>query len=858
LIEKQEFDLDSLINRKVTYHKTFLCSGDESGCDRKCEINMIEVDNKKFPFGGACNKYYNLRFQIKADAEKNDLVTLRQKLVFEKYASIKLSEEKEKNAKTIGINKSFIMDTYYPLFYNFFTKLGLKVILSEEIKRKGIEKMNSSFCYPVEISHGLFQDLIDKNPDYIFLPHITEIHIKNEDFYKRTCVFVQAEPYYLKVAFSNEKLPEILSPVISFASGLESAEEYFLKIAKKLGFSKNEARFAYKFALEKQHELFEEFKNIGKNFLEEIKNQKKFAIVLFGRPYNSFAKEANLNIPHKFASRDRVVIPYDFLPIDDEKSYKHMYWATGNTILRVANLVKNNPLLFGCYITNFSCGPDSFIISYFREIMGQKPFLTLELDSHSADAGINTRIEAALDIMESYTELYKKGLIKEEEQDFTPIKVVYRKNKIFIETEGEEFPITDKRVKVIFPSMGEAQTRALNSAFRTLGINSKEMPIPTMETLKIGRANTTCKECLPLILTTGTMIEYFNNRPEDEITLFFMPHGAGPCRQGQYHIFQENLINKLKIKNAAIITSTDEKSYNEFGNKFLIIAWIAIIASECFEECKSVLKVLAEDKINSLKIYNAEFENFLKSIETGNINLIFKQIKETSEVFSKIKLKTSLNDAKIISLVGEVYVRREEFSRLNLIEILEKNDFVVIPTPASEYVYYCNYLAKKGIRKTLTTYHRIKTYIANFIENFIEKRIKKEFIKTGLIHYNPVDIKKTINHSNHLISEDLLGEAILTVGSSLREIIDSSCVVISIGPFGCMPSRVAESILNKVMNKNGKETASKKQLNLKINNLPFLAIETDGNIFPPLLLSKIEIFILQANRLHEILQKEKH
>ena len=114
-----------------------------------------------------------------------------------------------------------------------------------------------------------------------------------------------------------------------------------------------------------------------------------------------------------------------------------------------------------------------------------------------------------------------------------------------------------------------------------------------------------------------------------------------------------------------------------------------------------------------------------------------------------------------------------------------------------------------------------------------------------------IEVEKTMQHSKHLISPYLFGEAVLTIGSALREIIDNSCGVISIGPFGCMPARVAESILSKEMNKTGKEIASKKEIGFETIELPFLALETDGNIFPPLIQSKIEIFMLQANRLHE-------
>ena len=60
-IQEQNFDLDELMNRKVEYGKSFICAGGAEKCDRKCSIAIIEIENKKFPFGGACNKYYELQ-----------------------------------------------------------------------------------------------------------------------------------------------------------------------------------------------------------------------------------------------------------------------------------------------------------------------------------------------------------------------------------------------------------------------------------------------------------------------------------------------------------------------------------------------------------------------------------------------------------------------------------------------------------------------------------------------------------------------------------------------------------------------------------------------------------------------------
>ena len=59
------------------------------------------------------------------------------------------------------------------------------------------------------------------------------------------------------------------------------------------------------------------------------------------------------------------------------------------------------PRLYAVYITNFGCGPDSFISHFFRDLSKGKPYLQLEIDEHSADAGAITRCEAFLDSLKN-------------------------------------------------------------------------------------------------------------------------------------------------------------------------------------------------------------------------------------------------------------------------------------------------------------------------------------------------------------------------------------------------------------------------------------------------------------------------
>lgn len=128
------------------------------------------------------------------------------------------------------------------------------------------------------------------------------------------------------------------------------------------------------------------------------------------------------------------MIPLDFLELDAEKAKRHMYWGMGQMMMKAGRVVRRHPQLFGTYITNFSCGPDSFILGYFRDLMGRKPSLTLELDSHTADAGLETRIEAFLDIVAAYRQLVADKKIAQKRADFLPARTIMESGSLQVIT----------------------------------------------------------------------------------------------------------------------------------------------------------------------------------------------------------------------------------------------------------------------------------------------------------------------------------------------------------------------------------------------------------------------------------------
>ncbi|CAB1081447.1 putative CoA-substrate-specific enzyme activase [Olavius algarvensis Delta 1 endosymbiont] len=871
LMPPERFDLQTLVEREVVYKKPFTCRGGQEKCDRRCEIAMIEIEGQKYPFGGACNRYYNLRHKVSYDIQKLDLVRMRQELIFNQYGAGGPQEKRIARRGTIGFNRSFLVNTYYPLYSHFFAELGYDIVMPDTASQEGVDQRNAAFCYPVELAHGFFYTLLEMEnpPDYIFLPHFKAVPGEKNSAsssQSQVCPLVQGETFYLQTTFRKKidqlKLDgtRLLTPLIDLSIDLDDARQPLVKTAAKMGISRTEARRAFDKALQQQRACQAQMKALGRQMLHSLaEDPQKYAVVIFSRPYNGFVEEAHMGIPHKFASRGIPVIPLDFLDLEEEHSKRHMYWGMGKLMMKAARFVERHPQLFGTYITNFSCGPDSFVVSYFRDIMGRKPSLTLELDSHTADAGLETRVEAFLDIVNAYRQLVAGNQITAKQKTFQPAKTVLNNGTTSVVTSsGEMLPMTDPRVTVLLPSMGKYGSEAFAAVLRGYGFNALAHRPSDEAVLKMGRANTTCKECLPLILTTGTLLSYIHNgRSDDEVLVYFFATGSGPCRFGQYSIFMEDLVKRLEIPDVALLTLTSENSYVGLGNDFETRAWWAVVVSDVMEDIRSMILTNAADGTAGMQVFDEEWQQILNQMEIGDFSGLERQLAQSAARFRGIALKRPVPEVPVVTLAGEIFVRRDALSRQYLTESLAGMGFATSCSPVAEWVLYCNYLVNAGLTpEDLSFFERIKFKIRNKFQARYEKKIKALLSASGLVHAEPLDMDAIIENAAPYISKDLPGEAVLTVGGALTEVVSHSCGVIAIGPFGCMPNRLSESILNEAMNSNDKLATDPDNRELRtvltdIDELPFLAIESDGSPFPQLINAKLETFCLRAERLHQ-------
>jgi predicted nucleotide-binding protein (sugar kinase/HSP70/actin superfamily) len=269
----------------------------------------------------------------------------------------------------------------------------------------------------------------------------------------------------------------------------------------------------------------------------------------------------------------------------------------------------------------------------------------------------------------------------------------------------------------------------------------------------------------------------------------------------------------------------------------------------------------AADPQAAMQCFEKEWGLLIAAIESGLPGAVDHQLDRSAENLKRIDLKRPVGAVPVISLVGEIFVRRDGISRQYLTERLAQAGFACTCAPVAEWIHYTDWLLTQGFTSNgrATLWQKMGLAFKRHNMRKIETRVIQKLAFSGLIRNHMVDISEIIRHAHPHVAPDHMGEAILTVGSALHEVASTACGVIAIGPFGCMPNRMAESILNEVMTATDKLKATPGDRRLRamltgMEALPFLAIESDGSPFPQIIEAKLEAFCLRAGQLHERMQ----
>jgi len=828
------------LSEKSCEIKSFTCGG----CPNVCEINRVKIhgENEYLFYGGRCEKY-DVRKSQKTSLP--DLFEYREKMLWKahfKYSdslSVMGDGSKEKDSLRIahhaslikiGIPYIFYFHDYLPFWTTLLWELGFEVVVSPKTNKQvitlGLENVLSEACFPIKVAHGHIKYLQDAGVDAIFIPSFINVGPGEEGCLKGlACPHTQTIPYVSRAAIRGMKA---IAPIVDLSGGTRHLKRELLSVLRDYSVKARDIDRALRLAGSAQDEFVKTISKKGNDVLsaEASSGSPRLStdrpvVIIVGRAYNAFDPGVNLEIPRRLANIDVLSVPMDFLLSDDQScdaGMSNMYWRSGQKILKAARTIRNTQGLYAIYIGNFSCGPDSFVLKYFNEEMDGKPFLHIEIDEHSADAGAITRCEAFLDSIE--------------QQNCNSLCVTSNEvtDKSF-SVKNHLLPITHhsslKKRTVFIPRMAD-HSFALSAAFEHCGVPAEILPESDRESVDIARKYVSGKECYPFLVTTGDMLRrVFSPGFRPEGAMFFMPSGTGPCRFGQYNVAQRLVLKKLGMEDIPIFSpNQDMQFYSDLGivgRKFSMKTWEGIIAYELLTKCLHETRPYEKTSGEAEAIYEIYHNKIYQGLSSrnGGVRPVLKKMKQDFASLPRNKDKRPL-----IGVIGEIFVRSHKFSNEGLIKKIEGLGGEVWLAPIEEWLYYINAMS---FRKALIK--RDRSAMMNiFIKRLMQKRIEHRFGKifNGFLRtLREPDTKKILKKAAPYVHDSFEGETVLSIGKAIDLIENGAAGIVNAMPFGCMPGTIVTALMKTINDDYG---------------VPCISIPYDGTESPATTL-QIEAFM---------------
>lgn len=337
----------------------------------------------------------------------------------------------------VGIPRALAYYTFYPLWRTFLEKLGAEVIISKQTNRKvledGIKETVNDACIPVKVYHGHTFDLVGK-VDYIFMPRMISAD--------RKATFC---PKFLglpdMVRYSGVTLPEIIDVRYNRSGFPGGLLRFFIHVARAIKV-RNPFRIAYAaisaFRVHKKYHklLLQGMKppqaidlvfgdnSSGSNKTSSAKTDsapakpRKVSVALLGYPYAIYDPYISAGVYSKLENLNVNVITYEQIPLREMRRFsrimpQNFFWYYSNQVCWAGMyLLENKELIDGIiHVTAFGCGPDAMVDKTLELEAKQTavPFLSLTIDEHTGEGGVQTRLEAFVDMLTAKKAKKKAG-----------------------------------------------------------------------------------------------------------------------------------------------------------------------------------------------------------------------------------------------------------------------------------------------------------------------------------------------------------------------------------------------------------------------------------------------------------------
>jgi predicted CoA-substrate-specific enzyme activase len=396
-------------------HRTTRCKG----CSNNCllTVNDFGVDeatgkHRRFITGNRCERGAGNALDKKNEVP--NLFKYKSERLFDAYTPIPAEQA---TRGVVGIPRALNMYENYPFWFTFFTKLGFSVMLSDQSTKKvyeaGIESMPSeSVCYPAKMSHGHIMNLLDKKPDFIWMPCSKWERQEDEGAGNHyNCPIVASYPEALRLNIDELRTSEtaFLAPWLPYDKRDHLKKRLYVELCENFGDvvgkhgtlpTKREIEEAVDLAWEEDAEFKADMRAKGEETLAWMEKTGTHGIVLAGRPYHN-DPEINHAIPELLTSFGLAVLTEDSIAhlgtlerpirlVDQWMFHTRLYAAA-----KVATQRRDLDLI---QLNSFGCGLDALTTDQVQEILeaSGKIYTVLKIDEVSNLGAARIRVRSLL------------------------------------------------------------------------------------------------------------------------------------------------------------------------------------------------------------------------------------------------------------------------------------------------------------------------------------------------------------------------------------------------------------------------------------------------------------------------------
>ncbi len=742
-------------------------------CEHDCAMSMMMTeDGTRLFYGSRCDRYDATEMGIKREKAVTPF-TKREELLLEGYDPL------AGFGPRVGVPRALMANDMAPLLTEFLNALGARVVYSSPTNKRLIERSvelaYTDSCFPVKLLHGHVAELLEQDVEYILIPNAIRMGRKDGDEDQRyACPLVQAAPYLIREVF--ELGDRVLEPIIDFSRSDGLVIRSLAQIAQRLGFDRSQGVRAAQRALAKQREFEARLQGEGKRILEALAaDPTALGVVLLSRAYNAQDEGANLGMAAELQRLSVVPIPLDYLPLDSvdiREMSDRPYWNYERKILAASRLIAENPQLFGLFLSNFGCGPNSFIQNFVQDIMGGKPLGQIEVDEHAAEAGYITRLEALVDTIRGYR---KAGL----ELAGDPAKYIRKVPSVVHRGENT----------LIVRMADHAEVVA--AAMRAYGVNAQVVPESDERSMALSRDVTSGKECLPYRDTLGVLLRMAKDGLLPRNAMALMAGAFGPCRLGKYAQEQQKIFNDLGI-DIVVKTTVSNRAYADIGlgQRFELLAWQGIVATDYLQKLLWSCRPFERHDGEANQAYQLFLARLAEATQAQRP--IERLMREATSAFLELR-DPDLPRRPLVGINGEIYLRANRFCNKDLVVLCEANGLEAEVAPMSEWI---KYIALRNIEDAWAN-RQLKRLLRGTIRKWtlehFEHRIHHWFGQ--IVHEAEPGTKELLKASAPYVPSRNGSEAVVSLGSGIRQMRDPHyAAVISVMPHGCMPGGIVAAL----------------------------------------------------------------